>query len=203
VAAQAADRLAPLAQRAGAVNTLWAIGGEVVGDNTDAAALGAVWAAAGLPTGGPVLVLGAGGAAAAVLVALEGARLAVAARRAGAGAALAGRLGIGAEEVPWGDPVAGAVVVNATPLGREGESLPAGVVEESTGLYDLPCRPGGSPAVRLARGRGLPVADGWDHLVAQGAVSFSRWTGRPAPIEVMRRAATPAPPQGAERTGPR
>ncbi|MBN2113820.1 MAG: shikimate dehydrogenase [Acidimicrobiia bacterium] len=190
VAAAAADRLLPLAHRAGAVNTLWAMEGEVVGDNTDAGALPGVWAAAGLPAGSPVLVLGAGGAAAAVLAALGGARLAIAARRAGAGAALAGRLGIEAEEVPWGDPLPGAVVVNSTPLGREGESLPAGVVEESAGLYDLPCRPGGSPAVLLARGRGLPVADGWDHLVAQGALSFTRWTGLPAPIEVMRRAAT-------------
>jgi shikimate 5-dehydrogenase len=46
-----------------------------------------------------------------------------------------------------------------------------------------------TPAVVSARARSLPVADGLDHLVAQGSLSFLLWTGREAPLPAMRRAA--------------
>ena len=191
-AAAAADRLAPEPARCGAVNTLVGAGGEVVGHNTDVGGLllAAEWA--GIPSGAPVLLLGAGGAAAAALIALEGRRLAIAARRPGAGGNLARALGIPAIEVAWGSAVAGTVVVNATPLGMQGEPLPAGLVEEAAGLIDMPYGASATPAVALGRRRGLPVADGLDLLVAQAALSFSIWTGREAPVEVMRRAASAA-----------
>lgn len=189
VAAAAADRLAPAAARCGAVNTLVGEQGEVVGHNTDVGGLLAVWQRAGMPAGAPVLLLGGGGAAAAALVALAGARPAVATRRPGAGQALAEALGVAATGVPWGEPLAGAVVVNATPLGMQGEELPPGVVESAGGLIDLAYGPEPTSAVVLARRRGLPVADGLDVLVAQAALSFELWVGRPAPMAVMEAAA--------------
>jgi len=81
------------------------------------------------------------------------------------------------------------VVVNATPLGMQGEELPPGVIEAAGGLIDLPYGTEPTPAVALARRRGLPVADGLDLLVAQAALSFELWAGGPAPLAVMEAAA--------------
>jgi len=186
----AADRLAPEAARCGAVNTLVPTGGEAVGHNTDVGGLRLARDWAGIPAEGPVLVLGAGGAAAAALLAFAGLPLAISARRAGAAGALAAAVGVEAREVPWGVPVPGAVVVNATPLGMGGEPLPPGVVEEAAGgLIDLPYGAGSTPAAAEARGLGWPTADGLEVLVAQAALAFRLWTGREAPLDVMRRAA--------------
>jgi len=190
-AAAAADRLSAAAGRCGAVNTLVGEGGEVVGHNTDVGGLRTAWEQAGLSAEGPVLVLGTGGAAAAVLIAVEGRDIAIAGRRAGAGGALAAAVRVRAVEIPWGRARPGAVVVNATPVGMEGESLPPGLVEEASGLVDLPYGSGPTPAAALARRRGLRVVDGLDHLVAQAALSFELWTGVPAPRAAMEAAARP------------
>ncbi len=189
VAAAAADRLTPAAAHCGAVNTLVGEEGEVVGHDTDVGGLLAAWERAGIPRGVPVLLLGAGGAAAAALVALAGADVAVATRRPGVGQALAAALGVPAAEIPWGQPWPGAVVVNATPLGMHGEQLPPGVVEAAAGLVDLPYGAEPTPAVVAAHRRGLPVAEGLDHLVAQAALSFELWAGVPAPLAAMEAAA--------------
>jgi shikimate dehydrogenase len=188
-AAAAADRLAPEAARCGAVNTLIADGGEVVGHNTDVGGLRLARDWGRIPAGAPVLVLGAGGAAAAALVAFAGGSLAVATRRPGAGRALAAALGIPAREVPWGQPVAGAVVANGTPLGMHGEPLPEGLVEAAAGLIDMPYGAEPTPAVAAAQRLGVPAADGLDLLVAQAALSFGLWTGVEADVGAMRRAA--------------
>lgn len=188
-AAAAADRLSEAAARCRAANTLVGEGPEVVGHNTDVGGLRAAWQRFGLPVEGPVLVLGAGGAAAAALTALAGREIAVSTRRAGAGRALAAAVGVKVAEIPWGRVQPGAVVVNATPLGMAGESLPPGLVEEAAALVDLPYGPAITPAVAAARQRGLPVVDGLDHLVAQAALSFELWTGIPAPLAAMEAAA--------------
>jgi len=188
-AAGAADRLAPEAAACGAVNTLVGAGGQVVGHNTDVGGLHLAREWRGIPVGGPVLVLGGGGAAAAALVAFAGSDLSVATRRAGAGRALAVLLGIPARETPWGRPVRGAILVNATPLGMHGEPLPEGLVDEAAGLIDMPYGAEPTPAVAAARRLGRPVADGLDLLVAQAALSFRLWTGVEADVGAMRRAA--------------
>jgi shikimate dehydrogenase len=195
-AAAAADRLAPEAAACGAVNTLVAEGGEVVGHNTDVGGLHFVREWGGLPADDPVLVLGGGGAAAAALIAFAGRGLAVATRRAGAGRALAAALGVPAREVAWGEPVSGVTVVNATPLGMNGEALPPGLVEEATGLIDMPYGAEPTPAVAAARRLGRPVADGLDLLAAQAALSFLLWTGVEADFGVMRQAAARPTPAG-------
>jgi shikimate dehydrogenase len=187
-AAAAADRLTADAAAAGSVNTLACEAGEVVGDSTDVTGLRDVWLRRGLPDGGPVLVLGSGGAAAAALVALQGRDVRVAARRTAAAAGLTASLGIGSA-YPWGEPLPGAAVVNATPLGMEGEALPGGVVAGAVALVDLAYGPEPTPAVREALAASIPVADGIDVLVAQAARSFTRWTRHPAPLEVMEAAA--------------
>ncbi len=187
-AAALADRSTGDARRAGAVNTLSVAAGEVRGALTDVGGVRRAWQWAGLPDDVPVLVLGAGGAAGAALLALEGRAPAVSARRPDAAAALAARIGVAAEVVGWGEARPGRVVVNATPLGMGGEPLPAGVLDGALGLFDMAYGAEPTPAVAAFRAAGRPAADGLDMLVAQAAESFTIWTGEPAPVEVMRAA---------------
>lgn len=175
----ACDDLAGEAERAGAVNTLAMRRGRLTGWNTDV--LGLRRLLADLPDG-PLLILGAGGAARAALAATD--RMArVAAREPQRGAAAADRFGRAVH--PWGAPWPGAVVVNATPLGMLGEPLPPGVLDGAVALVDLAYGSEGTPAVRQARERGIPVVDGIAVLVAQAADAFEIWTGMAAPLEAM------------------
>jgi len=189
VAAAAADGCDPTALRCGAVNTLVPHEGVVIGHNTDVTGIRMLWERMAPPPGTGVLVLGAGGAAAAALVACAGHPLVLSARRREAAEAVAGAVGVDARVVPWGEPVPGAVVINATPLGRSGEILPAGIVAAAAGLLDMAYGSGPTPAVAAARRRGITVTDGIDLLVAQAAGSFTLWTGRPAPLDIMEAAA--------------
>ena len=79
-------------------------------------------------------------------------------------------------------------MVNATPIGMQGEPLPEEVVSAGSGLFDMAYGSGPTPAVRLARQLGLPVAEGPDMLLAQAAASFTIWTGIDPPLEEMRAA---------------
>ena len=178
--------LDPDARRAGAVNTLAMRGGLLAGWCTDVAAVRA--ALDQMPVG-EVMILGAGGAAAACVVAAAGWPLLVAARRRQAGQDLVERLGIPATVVPWGQPAPGASVVNATPLGAGGESLPDGVVAGAAGLVDLAYGRVPTPAVVAGARAGIPTVDGLTILVAQAAAAFEIWTGREAPRAVMEAAA--------------
>ena len=192
LAAELCDHLDPDASRAGSVNTVAAIEGAIWGFSTDVGGIVDAWG--DLPAEGPVLILGAGGAAAAACVALCGRPLYLAARRFGAGADLARRLAVrGLEislgEVHWGVPVVGSVVVNCTPLGMKGESLPGDVLATASGLFDMAYGSAVTPAVLAVRGRGLKVVEGIDLLVSQAARSFAIWTGLVPPLEVMRKAA--------------
>ncbi len=63
------------------------------------------------------------------------------------------------------------------------------LIGESSYVIDLVYTEGETPLLAAARERGVPTLDGLEILVAQGALSLELWTGRPAPIEVMRRAA--------------
>ena len=192
LAAALCDRLDPDASRALSVNTVTLIDGEVWGFSTDVGGIRDSWGQ--LPSTGPVIVLGAGGAAAAALVALSDRPLYLAARRFGSGGELASKLqGRGTElnfgEVRWGVPVIASVVVNCTPLGMQSESLPHDVLSASSGLFDMAYGPDATPAVREVRSMGLPAVEGIDLLVAQAARSFQIWTGTVPFIEVMRKAA--------------
>jgi shikimate dehydrogenase len=189
------DELDDVAERAGSVNTIVVQDGRLLGSSTDGAAVVDQVDAAGAR----VLVLGAGGAAQAVATALveaDCASLRVAARQVQRAHALASRLlslfperALGAEE-DW--PPAGGdatLVVNATPVRDEA------LVEPAPGqtIVDLAYNDDGAPTtlVAAAHERGCAVVDGLDVLVAQGAASFERWTGVPAPVDVMHRALSP------------
>ena len=187
----AADRHDAAAAAAGAVNTLFMTGDGLMGCNTDVTGVRRVWADAGFPDRGPVLVLGAGGAAAGVLVALRDHDLCITARNPDAAARLLDRIGVAAEIVPWGEGRP-AVVINATPLGMAGEGLPPGIMDAAGGFIDLAYGPTPTPAVAEARRRLLPAVDGIGVLIAQAAAAFELWTGKPAPVDAMRGAVAAA-----------
>src|SRR5215218_5302717 len=154
------DELEPFAERAGSVNTLVIRNGRIVGASTDAEAIEDVRAAR-------AVVIGAGGAARAWLAALEerGAEVRVFSRRG-----------------DWPPNAAGAeVIVNATPVIDENLVEPA----PNQLVVDLPYRAAGRPTglVEAAAAAGCQVIDGYEVLVRQGAASFERWTGVPAPID--------------------
>jgi shikimate dehydrogenase len=69
-----------------------------------------------------------------------------------------------------------------------GEQLPPGILDGAAGLFDMVYGPEPTPAVAAARAAGLPVADGLEMLLAQAMASFTIWTGREAPADVMRAA---------------
>ena len=187
LAAELCDRLDADAAAAGSVNTVTLRDGQVWGFSTDVGGLRDAWGA--LPDKAPILILGAGGAAAAACVALAGRPIYISARRYGTGAGLAERVGIAVGEVRWGTPVVGSVVVNCSPLGMHGEPLPPDLLELSSGLFDMAYGPSPTPAVRAARAMDLPVVEGLDLLVAQAARSFQIWTGVAPPLSAMAEAA--------------
>jgi shikimate dehydrogenase len=130
-------------------------------------------------------VVGAGGPAAALVVGAADRELYLASRNQGRATSLLARIGVEAGVVPFGTGVAGAVVVNATPLGMAGEAIPAPVTGVASGLIDLAYGQEETRAVNWANATGLPVMDGIEFLVLQAAASFEWWTGLSAPLDVM------------------
>lgn len=188
------DDHAAVADRTGAVNTVVRVGEQLVGHNTDVAGIIVAAADAGLPDTAPVLILGTGGAAAAALVAFDDRDVFLAGRRRERAEALAERTGVGAAVVEFGEPVDGALVVNATPIGMGRETLPHAVLDVASGLFEMPYAAGVTPATVAARQRGIPVAGGEDMLLAQALESFRLWTGRTPPSGPVRQALRTRPP---------
>lgn len=189
LAAELADVLATRAQLVRAANTLYVSDGRLLGDNSDIAGVTYAFAAAALPVDDPTIVLGAGGAAAAALVALAGRNLYVVARRPDAARTLVDSIGSSAKVVEWGEPVPHGVIVNATSLGMRGEILPAEILSAATGLLDMAYADNPTRSVTELQDRGVPVADGLDMLVGQAVDCFEIWSGSKVPPTVFRRAA--------------
>lgn len=188
-AAAAADSLTEEAARSGSVNTMRFREGSLEGHSTDVLATAAALSDSRFERSAPVLVLGSGGAAAAALAGTQERVVYLSARQPDRAAALAARIGVEVAIVPFHTPVAGAVLLNATPLGMRGETLPDGMIRTASGLIDLVYGDRPSPAVSMAVGLGKPILDGVEFLVLQAAASFEWWTGRPAPLGVMLQAA--------------
>jgi shikimate dehydrogenase len=194
-ALEVADAPSPAARAIGAANTLVFVDGRIEADNTDA---GGLLEAIGTPvTGLRALVLGAGGAGRAAAWGLRdagAAEVAVWNRTPERAEAVARELEVSAATVPGrADLLVHATSVGLDPalsdddalaeLGLRNADPPATVV-------DLVYRADGAPtpvAAWAARG-GATVVDGLEVLVRQGALSFTLWTGLPAPLDAMRAA---------------
>jgi shikimate dehydrogenase len=203
----AVDRRTAVAERLGAVNCVVVDGGRTVGDSTDGDGLVRFLVTdRGVdPSGRRCLVLGAGGAARAVIDGLARAgadEVTVVARRrdrAAHAAQLAGprgRIG-GLAAVAHAD-----LVVNATPVGMGADDeavaaaaagrpaldqLPVDPDDLHPGqvVVDLVYAPRCTPLLAVAARQGAEVADGVGMLVHQAALAVERWTGRSAPVEAM------------------
>lgn len=89
-----------------------------------------------------------------------------------------------------------AIVVNTTPVGMQGkfEGVSPLAVQSLASLppnalvYDIVYKPAETKLLELAKKRGLAVLNGLDMLVLQGAKGFELWTGKPAPVDVMKQA---------------
>ena len=194
------------AERTGAVNSFRVEDERLIGHNTDVAGfdqaardlLGAT------PSNLTVGVFGAGGAASAVLAAIEGwpgCRAILVNRGLDRAKALTERFRSIAQCVDAGDIAESAdLVVNATSIGmREGEGGPidAGRLRRATAVLDLVYSRNETAFVRSARARGLRATDGLSMLVAQGAAAFSWWFGRSPDLTAMWRATgRPRPVRG-------
>lgn len=203
VVAEACDELVGDALLTGAVNTVTVgEGGRLIGDNTDALGLqGALHAQGLLPdAGASVVVLGAGGAAAAAVLALTRAsagRITVVARRPDAAEAIRVQMGAHAPLlVPgvwdraavheWLRLSGSSVLVNATPAGLDALPVDVAQLPDTCVVVDLRYRPRPVDLVAAAQARGLRATDGLEMLLHQGMLSFQRWTGLEPPWNVAR-----------------
>lgn len=191
------DKVTEIAARVGAVNTFWFESGKLHCDNTDVGGFDTAVKAllGGEPADARVVVVGSGGAAAAVLAAVEQwphARVSIIARNAETARKLARRFrDVASVETSLEKAVTGAtLVVNATPVGQHDDEQPVDVsmIEPTTAVFDLVYRKGGTPWVKSARAKGCPAADGLPMLLEQGALSFQRWFGIEPDREAMRQA---------------
>ena len=203
------DEVETDAQTIGAVNNVVRTDdGRLIGFNTDAPGfrVGVERAMGRSLAGAAVLVVGAGGAAHAVVFACldAGARQVTVANRTVATAqALVDRFagtGSGARSaVTLGDEAFTAalaeadVAVNATTVGMidPGATIPVDVLRDHATVFDLVYVPAETPLIAAARARGLRAANGSEMLIAQAAIAFERWTGVAGMDDVMRQAVAP------------
>ena len=210
---RAMDRLTPAAQRTGAVNTVIRDGPRLLGDNTDPYGfMEALRQFGGFdPAGAAVVVLGAGGAArAAVIALLDGTarRIVIANRTPARAHELVNDLqphsdipidafALTDTRLPR-DLAAAQLLVNTTSVGMSGgpapaeTPVPANWLHPNLFVYDIVYRPALTPLLAAARQCGASTLGGLEMLVMQGAASLQQWTGRPAPARTMLAAARAA-----------
>jgi shikimate dehydrogenase len=195
-ALQIADIASETARAIGAANTLsFNADGTVAAENTDAPGL--IAAIGPQPAGRRAVVLGAGGTARAAAWALREAGLEVAVwnRSPERARELADALGVAVLERPG----TAQLLVNATTVGMDGGrgidevlstlALDSDVLARYEQVVDFAYSRSTTALLTAARRLGVQTVDGLDILAAQGGLSFELWTGRPAPLSVMREAA--------------
>lgn len=173
----------------GAMNTvLRQADGSLIGTNTDAGGFAAPIGGIDL-TDAHVTVIGAGGAARAILFALsklDVARVTVMNRSPLKAAGLLARFGLKGDVVPIGAPLAPttALVVNASALGMAGQpplDIDLSPLGEEAVIYDIVYSPLETPLLAQARTRDLATVDGLDMLIGQAALAFELFFGAEPP----------------------
>lgn len=198
------DELSETAKAIGAVNTIHAKDGRLIGDNTDAAGF---WDDVSslmvnrkskitnhqspITNHQSALVLGAGGSARAVVFALKahGWEVSVAARRIEQAQALVTELGLQAAQSLDSQTTSFELLVNTTPLGMTpnietcawDRGFPPGAF-----VYDLVYNPPETLLIKRARTAGLQASNGLGMLIEQAALAFELWTGHPADRTAMK-----------------
>lgn len=202
VVAEMVDELDGDAEALGAVNTVVVADGWTKGHNTDVYGFRIALRSLGLRLGGrTALVVGAGGAAKAVVHVLvrEGAKVAVANRTASRAQALAEGFDepvdvLEMSQLPKGGPW--DLLVNATPVGTKGYSdtlsVPEAALARAKYAFDLVYNPPETPLLRAAKRLGVPSASGLTMLLRQAAKAYELWLGAEPPMKGMEVAAREA-----------
>lgn len=189
------DNVDSLAERIGAVNTVVNDNGCLTGYNTDCyGAMAGLKEKTGLK-GKRAALIGAGGAARAVGFGLreEGAAVVVYNRSEERGKALAQVMG--ADFRPWQD--LGKmddidIIVNTTSVGMvpntNASPMPEEALRERMVVMDIVYTPLSTQLLQQAEAKGCRTIDGLTMFILQGARQLELWTGRPAPVDIMRRA---------------
>ena len=187
------DRLDDVATRVGAANTIARQGGEWIGRNTDVAGFLEPLAGREDLVNARAAILGSGGAARSVAVALAsaGARVTIYGRTLERAAVVARPVG---GDAHTGIPKRGTwdLLVNATPVGTipndDETPIPAGHLGGGL-VYDLVYNPTETRLLREARAAGCRTIGGLPMLIAQAALQAEWWNGRAAPVAAMRETA--------------
>jgi shikimate dehydrogenase len=198
----AADRASPAAVAAGAANVLvFEADGSVLADNTDGLGLLGAFAEQApsfSPQAGPVVILGAGGAArgaAAAFVAAGSPSVRVVNRTVARAQAIAGALGDRVQVFALSDMASAldgaTAVVNATSAGLSGQGVldvPLHAAPRDAVVMDMVYKPLETPLLAQARTLGMPTVDGLAMLIGQAVPSFQTFFGQAPPASVDVRA---------------
>lgn len=202
------DEISSDAMLVGAVNTISNVEGRLIGFNTD---VGGLLRALKddldfTPEGKKVFLVGAGGAARAVIVALGRnyvSEIVIANRTLSKAEDLANEFGdhfpqveikavMLRDEERIKEYIKGSdIVINASSAGMKGENpleLPLYLLPKSAVIYDLVYDPKDTPLLRNAKKAGIKASSGHSMLLFQGAEAFEIWTGLVAPVKTMRKA---------------
>lgn len=188
-----ATGLDDLSRQIGAINTLRYRAGVWEGRNFDVAGLLSPFDRRQVDLNGQrAVVLGAGGAARTAVWALRsrGADVAISARAPEKAAVLADEFGVAV--APWPPPTGWDLLVNTTPVGTwpNTDASPIGAAHvRGRCVYDLVYNPTETALLKMARTAGAETIGGLEMLVGQACLQFEWWTGRPAPRDIMHRAA--------------
>jgi shikimate dehydrogenase len=202
------DRLDPLAAKIGAVNTVVNTGGLLQGYNTDAEGFLRALTGRGIdPLGKNIVILGAGGASRAIsfVLARHGARLTILNRKLELDWAvdiarliqkeLGKDVKVGeltprtlSPALAKADMLVNATSVGMSPAGAR-SPVPARLLKRRLVVFDIVYNPIETKLLREAKAAGAKVIGGVAMLAWQGALAFEKWTGQPAPVDLMRREA--------------
>jgi shikimate dehydrogenase len=199
------DQIAPSAKYVGAINTIVHKGDQLIGHNTDADGLANALRSENLNGFKHALVLGTGGASRAAVVALAAFHvdeIGIMTRRLSSFETIRNDLAnLGGflspyileeeeRELTTPDLPAFDIIINATPIGmRDVPGIPISSkmldqMPQNTIIVDMITAP--TLLQQYARERGMPLMDGLPMLLHQGALAFTLWTGKEAPIKIMR-----------------
>jgi shikimate dehydrogenase len=187
------DHVDPLARQIGAVNTIVNDAGRLSGFNSDSPGAMAALLEKTPVARRRVAVIGAGGAARALAhgVTAHGGQLTIVNRSDDRGRRLAGELD--GDFCPLADfsGVGYDILVNTTPVGMtphtDGMPVAHACLRPGMTVMDIVYNPLETRLIRAARDAGCTVVDGVAMFVHQGACQFERWTGKKAPVQLMKK----------------
>ncbi len=188
------DEIYPVAKQIGAVNTIVHKDGKLIGYNTDwRGAMRALEEKIDL-SGAKVVLLGAGGAARAIGFGLveKGVQFVLCSRTESRGRSLAGELGCPWVSLAEGGGLSGNVLINATSVGMQPDfektPVPGLGLSHFQVVMDIVYAPLQTRLLQEAESAGCDIINGLEMLLYQGVAQFELWTGKSAPVLVMRKA---------------